>query len=212
MNIFRIELKRAFTNIRFYIALLVGMLIITLHLIDIIPEMINSYECDGEFVKTTFYVWIGAGTYKWHTYLYFLIFPLIATLPYGISTFTDRKNCVDKVVEYSAREDKNFEECVVLDVKINIKNNSESDQECDFTEIMLDYNDNCKNVSMDAFYQMSQQEAGLCTITPPGDEFDVVLPFLINKGQLNNGSTVDFNKAQLVFSLYPTKKYMNLHT
>ena len=95
MNIFRIELKRAFTNIRFYIALLVGMLIITLHLIDIIPVMINSYECDGEFVKTTFYVWIGAGTYKWHTYLYFLIFPLIATLPYGISTFTDRKNCVD---------------------------------------------------------------------------------------------------------------------
>lgn len=121
-------------------------------------------------------------------------------------------NVLYTVVEYSAREDKNFEECVVLDVKINIKNNSESDQECDFTEIMLDYNDNCKNVSMDAFYQMSQQEAGLCTITPPGDEFDVVLPFLINKGQLNNGSTVDFNKAQLVFSLYPTKKYMNLHT
>lgn len=101
MSIYRIELKRAFVNIRFYIALCIGMIIISLHLIDIIPEVLNAGKYVNSFPVNSYYVWIGAGTYKWHTYLYFLVFPLIASLPYGITCFSDRKRCVD--IQYMTR-------------------------------------------------------------------------------------------------------------
>lgn len=94
-----------------------------------------------------------------------------------------------------------FEDGIVK-VTLNVKNNSESDQECDFTEIKMDYNDDCKNVSMATFYEMGAQEAGLCTVTPPGDEFDIVIPYVINSDKF------DYKNAELIFELYPIKKYL----
>lgn len=97
-QIYKIELKRAFSGKRLLIALGIGMMISICHLILWLPEVVSTAKyLDTEkqglyYPLTVFYGWIGANTITWQQYLYFLLFPLLASLPYGVSLFEDRKN------------------------------------------------------------------------------------------------------------------------
>lgn len=97
-QIYKIELKRAFSGKRLFIALGIGMIISMCHLVLWLPEVMSTakYLDSGKeglyFPLTVFYGWIGANMITWQQYLYFLLFPLLASLPYGVSLFQDRKN------------------------------------------------------------------------------------------------------------------------
>lgn len=97
-RIYKIELKRAFSGRRFYIALSVGMLISICHLVTWLPDALvaEAYqyrERPGLYHPLSiFYGWIGANTITWQQTLYFMILPFIASLPHGTSLFEDRKN------------------------------------------------------------------------------------------------------------------------
>lgn len=100
-NILKVELRRAFCNKKFLISLSLGMSIVIMFAIRYIPgsleriEMSRSYG-KGEFEGLALVKWIGANSYSAEGYLFFLILPLLATLPYGTSYFEDIKGGVYK--------------------------------------------------------------------------------------------------------------------
>lgn len=97
-RIYKTELKRAFTGKRFLVALGIGMVIMLCHLVLWLPDTLQVAEWMEKerpglyYPVDVFYGWIGANTITWQQYLYFLVLPLLATMPYGTSLFEDRKN------------------------------------------------------------------------------------------------------------------------
>lgn len=96
--IYRIEMRRAFKGKRMAAALGIGMAISICQLAMWLPDNLtlskyNDMDISGLYHPVTvFYGWIGGITIQWQQYLYFLIIPLLASLPYGASLFDDRKN------------------------------------------------------------------------------------------------------------------------
>lgn len=92
-SIFKFELKRAFINRSFVIALLIGCLISILQIIDFplnyafdMQLMINSYP------QSVFNSYIGLSIFSVWTFVFYMIFPLLASLPYADSYLSDIKN------------------------------------------------------------------------------------------------------------------------
>lgn len=101
--IYKIEISRAFKNKGFLYAMCIGLTIVSLHLVLWLPDiadmnkmlMKNSYS---EFPLTSYFGWICGNTITWQQYLYFLLVPLISSLPYGYSMFEDRESAFMKQI------------------------------------------------------------------------------------------------------------------
>lgn len=102
MNILKVEIRRAFTNRKFIIALMIGIGISMVHITLNIPDVIDKinmakiYPKENIYVTSSYAVWIGGNTYTAEVYLYYLILPILATLPFGSSFFDDKKSGVTK--------------------------------------------------------------------------------------------------------------------
>lgn len=80
------ELKRMFLEKEFIITLLIGCGISIWHFYQYVYKM-QLFELD---VPDNLYVcWMGAGAYHMQSYWYYMIFPLLAVLPYVGSYFDD---------------------------------------------------------------------------------------------------------------------------
>lgn len=103
-SIYRLEIRRAFKNKKILLALLIGMIISVWHAVSGLPvfqflneDIIQKRNIDNMSYPITAYVqWIGGNRYSWYPHLYYLLVPLIATIPYGVSSFMDRKQGFDK--------------------------------------------------------------------------------------------------------------------
>lgn len=118
-TIYTNEIKRAFNTIGMKLALLIGCGLSIWHVVSvIIPQSSQiGYELSVEaidplYVPTgLFNNWMGNELYPIQCYIFYLILPLLAVLPFGSSFFEDRKNgyiinvCtrVDKKTYYKAK-------------------------------------------------------------------------------------------------------------
>lgn len=91
LTMIKIELSRAIKNKMFIFALMVGCAIVTAQFIRYPLDSSRYTYMDKDFYPVSvFQQWIGAYNYGIETYLYFLIAPILATLPYGDSFFSDK--------------------------------------------------------------------------------------------------------------------------
>lgn len=97
-KIYSIELKRAFLSNRMAISLVIGLAICVCHLIQWIPGaysrlIVENATGDMTFIpESVFGNWIGANEYTWEQFVYFLLVPLLASIPYSSSLYDDCKN------------------------------------------------------------------------------------------------------------------------
>lgn len=99
LSIYKIELCRAFKNKRFYLALSIGMIIVGIHMFTWLPELVSANKyIKNNFPYNAYFGWICGNEIPWQPYLYFILLPLIATLPYGYSMFEDRKSAFMKQI------------------------------------------------------------------------------------------------------------------
>ena len=93
-NIFKIELKRAFKSRKLLIALLAGMIIAVWHYVQYVLPLIKAEEFEEEiyYPVTVFESWMGGNSYTLQQYLLFIIFPILAVLPFGTSYYEDKKS------------------------------------------------------------------------------------------------------------------------
>jgi len=90
--LFKTEMNRAFFSKEMAISLILGIGIMIWHLLQFVLFK-TIYDSGFDFCpKSVYYHWIGANCYPTQSYLYFLILPLIATLPAGGSLYVDLKN------------------------------------------------------------------------------------------------------------------------
>ena len=93
-NILKMELKRAFCNKRFMLSLLIGCIICVMHVILNVAPMANlnlKFQGMNMPPHSVFNKWIGAG-YNFWSGLYFTVFPLLASIPFADSFFSDYKS------------------------------------------------------------------------------------------------------------------------
>lgn len=111
-NVVKLEIKRAICNQRMVAAVFIGCLINIAHVVQ------RPYQCylsnqNMDFLKyplsypsTVIDTWICADMTSMESFLFFLILPLLATLPYGTSYFVDKQSGMIKslYVRVSRRE------------------------------------------------------------------------------------------------------------
>lgn len=91
----RFELSRAFSTLGFKISILIGVLIAVSHfLIYALPYALQLDEYvqinkPMMFPGWLYYTWLGGNTYNVQSFLYFLILPLLAALPFADSFYSD---------------------------------------------------------------------------------------------------------------------------
>lgn len=97
----KMELKRAFYNKGMLLSLVIGCVLSIAHVIQyqILPQYLNSgiiIPKITEFSKGRTIVpsavaggWIAGNTYNWVGFVFFLILPILAVLPFGVSYFSD---------------------------------------------------------------------------------------------------------------------------
>lgn len=93
--IVKIELRRAFFNYRFVVALVLAMAIVVAHLVwSVIPASYeqNMYVELAGYPLSVFNRWIGGWSGSVFPALFFLVLPLLVCLPYSDSIYVDRKD------------------------------------------------------------------------------------------------------------------------
>lgn len=96
-HLFRFEWNRAVRTPGFIISLCIGNTITVLHWIMVVlpaaarQNIYLTKDIPMEYPESVFTGWIGEGSSQ-YSYLYFLILPLLAALPYADSLFQDFKN------------------------------------------------------------------------------------------------------------------------
>lgn len=91
------ELRRAFKTPGFFLAILIGSAITVSHwILQVLPTAMRldanmTADIAMEYPSGVFTEWIGEGSSQ-YSYLYFLIMPLLAALPYADSFFGDVGN------------------------------------------------------------------------------------------------------------------------
>lgn len=108
-QLLKIELKRAFLNRGMLYSILLGICLSTWHLIQIVVPISNNIKKMGDSIYpgSLFYIWLGGNTYPMQSYLFYLIFPIIATMPFGASFFEDKKGGLLKSI-YTRTEKKHY--------------------------------------------------------------------------------------------------------
>jgi len=95
--IMKIELSRAFKSSGFYTSLFTGCVIAVAHcILNVFPYALRlteyvAYNKPMMYPGWLYSLWIGGNVSTMPSYLFFLIIPLLASLPYGDSFFTDVK-------------------------------------------------------------------------------------------------------------------------
>ena len=92
-NILKIELKRAFTGSCFIIALLIGVAISISHFIMDVLTYSRTEDLSKPMgiVSGLLAAWMGGNSYNFQGYLFFLILPILAVMPYVYSYHQDKK-------------------------------------------------------------------------------------------------------------------------
>lgn len=93
-QIYKIEIRRAFLNKRMLFALTAGIIICAVHFVQWLPTTFDYLKTpEGTILSfypaNVFSEWICSNNYNWEQYVYFLIFPLLACIPYGASLYDD---------------------------------------------------------------------------------------------------------------------------
>ena len=98
-GIVRLELRRAFRGRSFAVSLGLGCLIVAAHLWrDVVPmaqQGLSSMDLYGKvpYPPSLYQAWLGTrGSISLQAVLYFLLLPLLATLPFGASLYSDKKS------------------------------------------------------------------------------------------------------------------------
>jgi len=94
------EIKRAFNTIGMKLALLVGCALSVWHVITVIMPISEgqNYELSADVIDdlyvpiSLFSTWMGNELFPIQSYIFYLIFPLLAVLPFGSSFFEDIKS------------------------------------------------------------------------------------------------------------------------
>lgn len=97
-NILKIELTRALKSKTMLLSLIIGTLITLSHvLIYIIPvsnfiDQALSYNKAMYSVPSVFAGWIGNAGYSMQSFLFYMLLPILVTIPFGDSFFADNKS------------------------------------------------------------------------------------------------------------------------
>ncbi len=94
----RIEFSRAFNNKYLFFSILIGSVITISHLFQYVIPLSSTLDEYLSFNKPMMYPgwlfasWMGGNQYNMQGYLYYLLIPIISTIPFADSFFLDRKN------------------------------------------------------------------------------------------------------------------------
>ncbi len=94
-NIIKIELIRALKSKTMLLTLMIGSLITLSHVVVYVIPVSNfidkalSYNKQMYSVPTVFAGWIGQASYSMQSFLFYMLLPLLATIPFGDSFFAD---------------------------------------------------------------------------------------------------------------------------
>lgn len=98
-NILKFELKRAFINRFFVIAVLIGFIIVVIQTTDSTLIYANNLTLiEGLYPQSVFNSYIGLSLSSVWPYVFYMIFPLIASLPYASSYLSDVKSGYVKTI------------------------------------------------------------------------------------------------------------------
>ena len=118
-TIYTNEIKRAFNTVGMKLALFIGCALSVWHVVSVViphskfirynlsTEMIESYYIPNALFNN----WMGNELFPIQSYIFYIILPLLAVMPFGVSFYEDRKTgyivnvCtrVDKVSYYKAK-------------------------------------------------------------------------------------------------------------
>lgn len=91
-NILKIEFKRAFINRAFFISLFIGILLAALQIMDtVLPYAFGFRLGANQYPPTIFNYCIGMFPNVWSS-IFYIIFPILATLPFADSFLVDQKS------------------------------------------------------------------------------------------------------------------------
>lgn len=111
-NILKFELKRAFCNKNFIISLIIGLIIVSAHLIlQVLPSVhsLNNYLLGkGEYPLSLFNTWIGGEGHSMQPSLFNMLIPLLAAIPFMNSYYVDNKSGYIKNVFMKIEKKKYF--------------------------------------------------------------------------------------------------------
>jgi hypothetical protein len=94
---FKIEMSRAFNNKFFFLSIIIGSIITVSHLFQyVIPyaRTLDQYVALNKpmmFPGELFSSWLGGNSYNMQAFLYYLLIPILATIPFADSFFLDKK-------------------------------------------------------------------------------------------------------------------------
>ena len=93
-GVLKTELKRAFQNKYLWFALLIGIAISIWHTVENVLPIMQYLEGDlkGGLPHSVFNKWMGGENHTLQPVLYYILVPLLATLPFGVSFYQDRKS------------------------------------------------------------------------------------------------------------------------
>lgn len=97
-NMLKIELERAIKNKFLLISILIGLVITLSHLVQFVIPISKTLDDYLTINKPMMYpgwlfsTWIGGNSYTLQAFLYYLLIPILATIPFGDSFFLDKKS------------------------------------------------------------------------------------------------------------------------
>ena len=98
----KIEMERALKGAAFKIALIIGMIIVTVQFVKVgLHNALNPlefFEYGGLTLPyTVIYTWIG-GSFNTYYTLYIRLLPIMVVLPYAATYYTDRRTGIIKII------------------------------------------------------------------------------------------------------------------
>lgn len=96
-NMVLIEMRRAFKNKKMVISLLIGCGICLWHYWQYVRPLpaiqkISAKTDSLYYPITVFSSWIGGNSYTLQQYIYFILFPVLAVIPFGASYYEDKRS------------------------------------------------------------------------------------------------------------------------
>lgn len=104
-RLLKLELRRAFCSRTMGAAVILGLAVVAAHLLQYVIPLYNSACMMEEMIaekgmaytpRDVYGVWLGGGTFSMESFLYYLLLPILAVLPFGASYFEDQKGGVIK--------------------------------------------------------------------------------------------------------------------
>lgn len=95
LKLIKIEFSRAFKNKYLLLSIFIGCLIAITHVIQNVIPCVKALDLDwskGFYPHSVFNKWMGGEIYSIQPYLYFLIAPILAAIPFADSFYLDKKS------------------------------------------------------------------------------------------------------------------------